>query len=175
MRRYFATALAVAALAAVPASAQAQASFGATAAYHVDVEALGVGAVVQVPLPNLHENVNLLGDFTYYFPGDQSFGSNSVSFSYWEINGNLTYDFALEGNDSLTPFALGGLVLARSSYDAETVVGNFDLGDSTDVGLNLGGGIKLAGDLQPIIGGKLELRDGSGFVIFGSILFGGGG
>lgn len=162
MRRLLLTAAAAAAV-FVPSTVQAQVSFGATAAYHLDVEALGVGAVVKAPLPSLHENVGLMGDFTYYFPD---------GFDYFEVNGNLTWDFATDG--SITPFALGGLVIARTSVDVDTEFGDFD-GSSTDVGLNLGGGITFGeSSLRPMVGGKLELQDSSGFVIFGAIMLGGG-
>ena len=163
MRRIIATAAAVAALAFVPADAQAQVQFGATAAYNVDAEALGVGAVVKTALPALHENVGLMGDFTYYFPD---------GFDYWELNGNLTYDFAME-DSAITPFAMGGLVVAHTSLDLD--IAGVDT-SSTDVGLNVGGGVTFGeSNLTPTVGGKFELRDGSAFVIFGSVLFGGGG
>lgn len=155
MRRLLATAAALATLTLAPAGLQAQASFGVTGAYHVDFEAVGVGALVEAPLPALHENVGIMGEFIWFFPdaGDL-----------FEVNGNLTYDFALD-DSTLTPFALGGLTLARTS------AGGFS---STDVGLNLGGGVTFGDSgLRPSVGGRLELRDATGFVIFGSIILGG--
>lgn len=163
MRRLAFSTLALAALVAAPSSAEAQVRFGGTVAYHLDLEALGVGAVVKAPLPALHENVGIMGDFTWYFPD---------GFDYFEVNGNLTYDFLME-DSSITPFALGGLVIARTSFDSEEVFGVDIGGSSTDVGLNLGGGIAFEGSLSPMVGAKLEIQDGSGFVIFGSVLLGG--
>lgn len=161
MRRILTAALTVAAFAAVPATAQAQVSFGATAAYHVDAEALGVGAGVYAPLATLHENVSIMGEFLWFFPD---------GFDYFEINGNLLYDFVTDA--SVTPFALGGLTIGRTSVD--TGVSGFDA-SSTDVGLNLGGGVTFGeSSLRPQVGGRLELRDGSGFVIFGTVMLGGG-
>lgn len=177
MRRYLATALAVAALAAIPTSAQAQVGFGVLAAFHDDAD-FGVGAFVDAPLPNLHENVEIMGDFTWFFPGDGgAFFGADVDVDYWEINGNLKYNFPLEGNDSFTPFALGGLNIARVSASA-SVAGFEGSASNTDIGLNVGGGLTFGGSqasLKPSVGAKLELGGGEGFVLFGSIAIGGGG
>lgn len=166
MRRLFLSVAAAAALVLVPSATQAQVSFGAVGAWHDDFD-LGLGGFVGFPLAQLHEDVSGVGEFIYFFPGDE-FGD----LTYFEINGNLKYAFSLE-DSSLRPFALGGLNIARLSVDDDTF-GDVDA-SSTDVGLNLGGGLDLgSGGLQPSVGARIELGGGDGFVIFGSIAFGGG-
>lgn len=111
-------------------------------------------------IPALGEGVDFLGDFTFFFPDVEGL-------DYWELNGNITYAIPVEGS-SVAPFFLGGLNVAHVSVDG---VG---IGDSsnTELGLNLGGGIKFdAGTLEPIVGGRVELSGGEGFVIFASLPF----
>ena len=63
----------------------------------------------------------------------------------------------------MLPFALAGLNIARAS------AGDFS---NTEIGLNVGGGIKFeAGAFQPLVGVRLELEGGDGFVIFGAVPF----
>lgn len=145
-------------LASTPGLAQAQATLGPVLAYHDDAEAIGIGAALGVPLAEVAPGVGILGDFIWFFPdgGD-----------YFELNGNLTYDFPLE-NSTVVPFVLGGLNVARFSPDA------FD--GFTELGLNLGAGVKFdAGTLRPSVGLKVELEGGEGFVIFGTLPFALGG
>lgn len=158
--RTIVTTLAAAALLAAPATAAAQISVGPTVAFHEDFD-LGVGAQVQAPMPQLHEGVGLLGDFTFFFPSGDGV-------DYFEVNGNLTWDVPVE-NSPVAPFALGGLNVARVSVD--TGFQGVDASD-TEVGLNVGGGIAFdAGALRPQVGAKIELSGGEGFVVFGSIPF----
>lgn len=165
MRKTFGV-LSLAAVLAVPGAAEAQISVGPTAAFHDDFD-FGIGAMVGVDLPALAPGVGVLGDFTYFFPGIDNF-------DYWEINGNLTYDIVLE-DAPVAPFALGGLNVASFSSSADTEFGSFSA-SSTEIGINLGGGIKFqAGALEPLVGLRLELNGGEGFVIFGSLPFSVGG
>jgi hypothetical protein len=151
-------ALAVAAaLVAVPSFAQAQTTLGPTIAYHNDYD-FGVGAVLALPLEAVDPAIGVLADFIIFFP--------EGNVDYFEVNGNLTYDFAIE-DSSVVPFALAGLNVARRSVD----VGGFN-GSNTEMGLNLGGGVKfIAGSLRPMVGLRLEIEGGDGFVIFGSLPF----
>lgn len=166
--------IALAAMLAVPSQAEAQLTLGAGAAFHGNFD-FGVGVWGMTPMPSIHENVSIGGDFTFFFPDDG--GATGVDFSYFEINPNLFYSFT--GADaSFTPFALAGVNIARFSVDSE--LGNVPgVGSSsTDVGLNLGGGISFgSGDsgVTPVVGAKLELGGGEDFVIFGGIGFPVGG
>lgn len=158
MRRLALSALALAALVAAPSAAEAQVSFGPVVAFHGDAD-FGAGALVKMPLPVLYENMGLMGDFIWFFP---------EGFDYWEINGNLTYDFAV-ANSSIVPFALAGLNVAHASVEFEGVSAS-----DTELGLNLGGGVTFGGSrLRPTVGGRIQLGGGESFVLFGAILFGG--
>lgn len=146
-----------------PTQAQAQVQLGPTVAFHDDFD-FGVGAMVGFGIPALGEGVNFLGDFTVFFP-------DTDNLDYWEINGNVTYDIPVEGA-AVAPFLLGGLNVAQVSIDAPTI------GDTseTELGLNLGGGLRFAaGTLEPIVGARVELSGGEGFVVFASLPFNLGG
>ncbi|MDX1568749.1 MAG: hypothetical protein R3223_13160, partial [Longimicrobiales bacterium] len=112
-------------------------------------------------IPSLGEGIGFMGDFTYFFP-DQDV------VDYWELNGNLSWDIPVE-DAPVAPFVLGGLNIARFSSTISDA-------SETELGLNLGGGIRLgAAALQPIIGAKFELNGGEGFVLFASLPFNVGG
>lgn len=156
-------ALATAAAVAVPTTAQAQLGFGVLAAYHDDAD-FGVGAFVDAPMEGLHENVHLMADFTWFFP-------DAEGFDYFEINGNLLYDFPMP-EQNFTPFALGGLNVARASVDIDTP--GVDDASDTEIGVNLGGGLTFgSGAMRPSVGVRAELGGGEGVVLFGSLTLGG--
>ena len=160
INRYLRTALVAVAFAAAPAAVEAQATLGPTVAYHDDFD-FGVGAAVGVPIEAINENVGFLGDFVFFFPD-----SDVVDF--WEINANLTMDFPIE-DATVVPFALAGLNIARFSLDGGGII---DDRSDTEMGLNIGGGIKFdVGSLRPSVGLRLELEGGDGFVIFGTVPF----
>jgi hypothetical protein len=147
-----------AALVAVPSFAQAQATLGPQVAYHNDFD-FGVGAALTLSADAIHEQVDFLFDFAWFFP-------EVDGVDYFELNGGLMYDFLLE-ESTVTPFALAGLNVASISVDTP-----FGGGDNTELGLNLGGGLKFnAGSLRPTVGVRLEIEGGDGFVIFGTIPF----
>lgn len=167
-------AVALALLAPAEAEAQEpQTMIGPYLAFHDDAD-FGIGAFVTVPVPSIHENFALGGDFGFYFPDEGGFGG--VDVSYWELNANAFMGFPLEGNDDILPFAMGGLNIARFSVDADDFPGAEEFGD-TELGLNLGGGIAFTGlgNLQPVAGLKVELNGGEGFVVFGGLGFPVGG
>lgn len=146
-----------AALGTVPAAAQAQATLGPIVQYH-DYADFGVGVALELPASGLAENLNFLGDFTVFFP-------DAPGVDVLQINGNLTYDFPLE-DGSVLPFALAGLNVTRFSFDSDAIPSN------TELGLNIGGGIKFdAGPLRPTVGFRLELEGGDGWAFFGSVPF----
>jgi hypothetical protein len=158
MHKRLSAIIAVAALVVAPGLASAQVSLGPVLAYHDDFD-FGIGAAIGLPIEQIHPQVDFLGDFVFFFP-------EADGLDYFEINGNLTYDFLVE-DASVTPFALGGLSIARASVDTP-----FGGGDETEFGLNLGGGIKFnAGTLTPAVGAKFEISGGEGFVIFGVLPF----
>jgi hypothetical protein len=147
-------ALAFAAMLGVPAGASAQVQAGPILAYHTDVEAVGVGAFLGIPLASI-EGVQLVPNFLWFFPDN---------YDYFEINGDVVYNFMVAADSPVQPFAFGGLNIGRFSSDFG--------GSNTEVGLNIGGGVNfVAGSLNPFAGAKFEIQDETGFVIFGGLGF----
>ena len=142
-----------------PLASQAQVQIGPTLAFHDDFD-LGLGGTLTVQMPAIGEGIGFMADFLMFFPSEDNV-------DYLEINGNVTYDFRLEGS-AVQPFALLGLNVARASVDAGS------LGDesNTEIGLNVGGGIAFnVGSLRPSLGGRFEISGGEGFVVFFTLPF----
>ena len=145
--------------------AQGQVQVGPTLAVSDDVD-VGIGATLSAQAPQLDENLGFIGEFILFFPE----GSD-----YFEINGNATYSFPL-AESTVLPFVLGGLNIARASYDVDAVR---DVSD-TEIGINLGGGITFdAGSFRPSIGGRFAINDlfivRDHFVFFATLPFEVGG
>jgi hypothetical protein len=137
-------------------------------AFHDDAD-LGFGAFVGVPMASIHEDLSFVGDFGYFFPGDQGF--DGVDVDYWELNANGLFKFPL-ADQSFTPWALAGLNIANGSVGVD--FGEFGSGSSSDteIGLNVGGGVTFGdGPMAPFAGAKFELGGGEGAVIFGGLSF----
>lgn len=134
------------------APAEGQVHIGPQVSYADDAD-FGIGARVVAGVPD-YAGFEVAGSFDYFFPevGD-----------YWEINGNLLYNFQIEGNDSFRPYAGGGLNVA-----------NFSNGTSnTEVGANLVGGAKFATDASttPYLEARYEIEGGEQFVLTAGLLF----
>jgi hypothetical protein len=153
MRKIFLGLALVAGLGLGTGSAEAQVTLGPTIAFHGDAD-FGIGATVGVPLPSLAPPMSLMADFIYFFPDGEV--------DYWELNGNLTYDFPLQ-ETTVVPFVLAGLNIAHASVSEAS---------DTDLGLNLGGGIAFdLGRFRPSVGLRVELSGGDDFVLFGTLPF----
>lgn len=143
--------LIAAALVGAPAAVSGQVTIGPTLAYEGDVD-FGIGASLGTTVDQLGEGFGLLADFLIFFPN---------AGNYFEVNGNVTYDIPIE-DSSLVPFLLGGLNIGRSSVDVAGVSAS-----STDLGLNIGGGIDFdLGNFRPTAGVRAAIRDGSPTIIF---------
>ena len=141
-----------------PVVSQAQLTLGPTVAYHDDFD-IGIGATVGALIPSFGPGIGFMGDFLYFFPDG--------GVDYFELNGNVTYDFPLP-ESTVVPFVLAGLNVASSSRD---VPGGGEV-DDTEVGLNLGGGLAFdAGSFRPTVGGRFQLDGGEGFVFFATLPF----
>lgn len=141
--------IAVAATATLSTStaAHAQLRLGPELAWNDDAD-LGVGVGLEVGLPSLHPAVAFMGDFIWFFPGGDV--------DYFEFNGNLTWDIPLE-ETAVVPFALAGLNVATVDTNG---------GGDTDVGLNLGGGLKFnMGSFRPRLAGRFAVGNDS-FTLF---------
>jgi hypothetical protein len=146
-----------------PAIVSAQATVGPLAAFHDDFD-FGIGGFASIPVPSLDPNLSIVPSFVYFFPGDP--------LGFFEINGDVMYQFEVSDETPVLPFAFAGLNVARYSVDID----GLGSGSNTEIGLNLGGGIKFrAESLEPFAGAKFEIQDGSGFVIFGGVGFQVGG
>lgn len=155
--------LAVAALLLAPASAHAQVTLGPGLAWHDDLD-LGISIWGFAPTPSLHENLSIGGDVTFFFP-------DAENVDYFEVNANGFYWFR-DADLGVTPFALGGLNIARSSVEVSP--GADEDGSDVDLGFNAGGGISFGSEdlgFEPIVGVKIELGGGKGFVLFGGVGF----
>lgn len=149
---------------ASPRAAEAQVQIGPTLAYHDDFD-VGLGGTLNVQMPALGDRIGFMADVLVFFP-------DAENLDYLEFNGNVTYDFPLD-NQSVRPFALVGLNVARASVD---VPGALETGDETEMGLNLGGGIGFdLGALRPTVGARLEISGGEGVVLFVALPFEVGG
>jgi hypothetical protein len=117
----------------------------------------GLGARVEFDFNN--SPLTVVGSFDYYFPDGPV--------DYWEINGNLIYNFDIPSAPSVTPYAGGGLNIAHASRDTES--GSFS---DTDPGLNLLGGARFdAGSLMPFVEMKFTIEGAEQFVVTGGLLF----
>ena len=152
----------VLALAAAPA--QSQIYLGPEVAWNDDAD-LGIGAGVEFDLPSLYPGIAFHGDFIYFFPD---------GFDYFEFNTNLTYDFPLE-DAPVVPFALAGLNIGRVSVDTGDSGIDPEFGVSvsdTEVGLNLGGGVKFnVGSFNPRVAARFVLGGTETFTIFALLPF----
>lgn len=104
-----------------------------------------------------YEGVEFAGSFNVFFPeGD---------LDWWEINGNLIYNFRIEDAEVFRPYAGGGLNVTR--LDAPGVDGD------TQLGLNVLGGAKFPNDgpVTPYLELRGIIEGGEQLVITGGILF----
>ncbi|MGE0354185.1 MAG: outer membrane protein [Gemmatimonadales bacterium] len=142
----------------------AQTSFGGQINWGDDSD-LGIGGRIEFGLANMVNvpELKAIGSFDYFFPDAPS----GVDVTYWEINGNVAYQFT-KVKGRILPYAGGGLNIAHGSAS----FGGFSGGD-TKVGLNLMGGIdfKTSGRLTPFVEAKFEAGGGEQFVLSGGILF----
>jgi hypothetical protein len=117
----------------------------------------GLGARVEFDFNN--SPLTVIGSFDYYFPDG--------SVDYWEINGNLIYNFDISSAPTVTPYAGGGLNIAHWSIDTDS-----GSRSETDPGLNLLGGARFdAGALMPFVEMKFTIEGGDQFVVTGGLLF----
>lgn len=155
--RKFSTAVAAifaVALLALPGTARGQdVQLGPQLSVADDVD-LGLGgrAVFNVGDPGGWEGI---GSFDVFFPDSD--------IDYWELNGNLVYNFPVEETRTFFPYLGGGLNVAHASAGTA---------DDTELGLNLVGGGKFdAEGMTPFVEARVEIEGGEQFVITGGLLF----
>ena len=154
---------AAALMAAVPATAFGQVSLRPELSWGDDTD-LGIGGRVVANVKSL-EHWDFIGSFDVWFPDD----SPNVDVSAWEANGNLAYNFLIQGAN-LFPYAGGGLNIYHISVDFDDLPGNDR--DDTDLGVNLFGGVKFpASSVTPFAEVRVVLDGADQFALTGGILF----
>lgn len=158
MRRFALVGAALAAFAVVPSTVQAQVTVGPELAWGDSNRDFGIGAAMALDMPNLGPGWGLFVDLLLFFPDGPV--------DYLEANGNLTYNFPLE-NSTAVPFALAGLSISNTSVD---VMGSSQ--STTDLGINLGGGVAFdLGGFRPVVGARFTIEAGDGLVVFATLPF----
>ena len=156
-------AVALVGMLAAPHVARAQLTAGPVAALDTEGSStFGIGGYLGIPVPSLDPNLSIVPAFVWFFPS---------AGNYWELTGDVVYQFEVSEDTPVLPFALAGINFAHASVDVGTTTVS-----NTDTSLELGGGIGFrAASVQPFVGGKFELRSGSPFLLFGGIGFAVGG
>lgn len=147
-------------------AANAQVRFGGQVSWGDDTD-LGIGVRLEYVPRSIVGNTPIFSaaHFDYFFP-DNGGVFGGVDVTYWEINYNVYYQFRAP---SLTPYAGGGLHVSRWSVSVGGVSA-----DNTDVGLNLGGGLKFKtrGKLTPFVEGRFTIGgDVEQLILTGGLVF----
>lgn len=144
--------LAVALALGAPANLDAQLYAGGQVDAATDTD-LGIGGRV---LGNVEAmNLEVVGSFDLYFP------EGPVDF--WELNGNIFYHFHLPENPDVLPYIGGGANVGGLSNGV----------DETEVGLNVGGGVRFPlTNISPFIEGRAVVSGVQQFVLSIGMLFG---
>jgi hypothetical protein len=139
------------------AEVQGQAMFGAEVLFGTETD-LGIGGRVHIDLGSGVPNLEFQGAFDLFFPDGPA--------DYWEINGNVWYRIETRGGSSAVPYVGGGLNIGHR--DAP------DFGGDTDLGVNLGGGVRFPFEnTTPFIEARFTVGGAEQLVIGGGVLFGG--
>lgn len=118
----------------------------------------GVGPRIGLPIELPATSLTFNGSFDIYFPD-----VDGADVTYWELNGNVVYNFELP-ESTVEPYAGGGL-----SVDHIDVEG---VGDDTDVGLNVLGGLRFPqAAIVPYLEAKFVLGGGEHFALTGGLMF----
>jgi hypothetical protein len=168
MRPFLASSAAVALTVLLPGVASAQTQVGPYLAFHDDQD-LGVGGFFKVAVPSIEPGLWFGADVGAFFPDD----SPGIDREYFELNLDAFWEISVS-DPSLSPFVMGGLRIGHASVTLDSPVIDAS-GSDTALALNAGAGVEFGtGDVRPVAGVKIELGDGSAFVLFGRLAFGRG-
>jgi hypothetical protein len=149
------------AMLAGPAAADAQVRFSGELSYGSEMD-VGIGARLLANIKTL-ERWDFVGSFDWFFPSEPV-GQDR---SYWEINGNMAYNFPL-AQSTVVPYAGAGLNIGHMSVEFDDASGASD----TDLGLNLFGGTRFGkGPVVPFAELRFTVEGGDQVVITGGVLF----
>lgn len=156
MKKLYSTlALAVAFSLLTAAPSSAQVHLGPQVSLGSDSD-VGLGARIVGGVPH-YAGIEFAGSFDIFFPdGD---------LDWWELNGNLIYNFEIPEAASFRPYAGGGLNVTRTDRPVRDA--------DTDLGLNVLGGAKFPNDgpVTPYLELRGTIEGADQFVITGGILF----
>ncbi len=159
------------ALMAVGAGAAEAQRFGVQANYSTEVD-LGFGGRVEIDVPftstGTFSRTFLMGSFDYFLWDCDGF--DELDCSFWEINANVGVPLVASGVD---PYVGAGITYGNANVDVDTPFGDVG-GDSSDVGLNLLGGLRFPlGSLSAYGEGRFTLGGAEHLVLTFGILLGG--
>ncbi|MGH7542243.1 MAG: outer membrane protein [Gemmatimonadota bacterium] len=160
--------IALSALAFAAADGSAQVRVGGQVSFADDAD-FGIGPRIALEIPRVLPGLWIVGSFDYFFPDEGLFGSEG-DVDYWELNGNLLYEFEIPDTPGIIPYAGGGINIAHASF---TTVEPIETDESnTEGGLNILGGaaFPLTG-VTPFVEVRVEIEGGEQFVVTGGIMF----
>lgn len=153
----------------VPATAVAQARFGAQVGYGTETD-LAVGARVDVQLTNALSNnppfsrAFFLTSFDVYFPDCAA----SADCLYWELTPALAVPFTVQGS-AMTPYVGAGVTIARMSVSSGGISAS-----NTEAGLALLGGVKFPlSSMTAFTEARITVSDADQLTLAFGLLFGG--
>ncbi len=134
----------------IPIYSQAQLELGGGLAFGTDIENLGITAKGRF---DINEELKVSPSITYFFTDDAGY----IKTNLFSIDGDVHYVFVLE---SVELYPLAGLSIGIVSVDFDTPGFDTDASD-TEVGLNLGGGVRYGfteniigfGEIKIVVGG----------------------
>lgn len=141
----------------------AQAAFGPEAHFGSEGD-FGIGGRALINIPDV--DLEAVGNVVIFFPS---------GFDWFEVNANVFYHFHLDEEPSLIPYVGGGLNIARLSFDApDDPFFNGGSFSTTEVGLNIGGGVRFpgGGNITPFLEARAVISDADQLVVGGGVLFG---
>ncbi len=137
---------------------------GAQLGYGTEIESLGIGARFDYAIT---DQILLAPDLMYFFGKSQ----DGVDFSWFDINLNGNYVFEMS-NPDIIPYVLAGLNIAFFSVDFEGISIFPGGGSSTNIGLNLGGGVDFVVSTFFVFGElRYVLSSSDQLVISGGVKF----
>ncbi|MDX1639871.1 MAG: outer membrane beta-barrel protein [Balneolaceae bacterium] len=114
----------------------------------------------------INDDFRGVADFGFYFPHEQ----NGFKQTVWELNFNGNYLFYSE--DALTLYGLGGINITNISFEQSTQ-GITGSGDSSEFGLNVGGGLEYGLDFGNLFAElKYVLSDADQLALGAGVRFG---
>ena len=137
-----------------PCGLEAQALFGVNGNFGTETD-FGIGGRVHLGLSRATRGLEAMGSFEIFFPDGPA--------DYWEVNANVFYALPVE-SATVLPYVGGGLNIGH------TDVGEFD---STEVGLNLAGGVRFPGtSVTPFVEARAVISNRDQLVLTAGVLFG---